>query len=124
MRVGKTSCNENVVVEVSFTTSLKKFLIGEFNLGNIVGKELKNEKYWVKVEKELEQYHFTNEFLVFIKEKINKFFGCDVDLAYIDYDKNESLEADEIAITIPVEINIKGLSNQFLLEYGYLRVGK
>lgn len=122
--MGKTSCNENVVVEVSFTTSLKKFLIGEFNLGNIVGKELKNEKYWVKVEKELEQYHFTNEFLVFIKEKINKFFGCDVDLAYIDYDKNESLEADEIAITIPVEINIKGLSNQFLLEYGYLRVGK
>lgn len=120
----KISCNKNVIVEVSFITPLKQFLIGEFDLGDTIEKELKNDKYWFKVEKELEQYHFTNEFLVFIKEKMNKFFGCDVDLAYIDYDMNESLEADEVAITIPVEINIKELGNQFLLEYGYLRVGE
>lgn len=120
--MGKISYNK--IIEVNFTTPLKEFLTGEFDLGDILKKELKNDKYWFKVKKELEQYHFTDEFLVFIKENMSKFFTYDVDLAYKDYDMNEALEADEVAITIPVEINIDELGNQFLSEYGFLRISK
>jgi hypothetical protein len=61
-------------------------------------------------------------YIEFIKANLHKYFTCNVDLAYMDYEINEELEADEVAVTIPVEILMDKIDEAFLLEKGYLHI--
>lgn len=122
--MNKIGCNKNVIMEVSFVVPLKDLLLGNFDLKTTVTKQMENDKYWIYIKKELQKFDFTEKFLNFIKDNLHKYFSCDVDLAYREYDTNDLLDADVIEITVPVEIDINELNNQFLLRYGYLCVGE
>jgi len=113
---------DNIVTEITFTVTLKDLLIGKFALIPAIAKQFKTDNVWSNVERILRENQSTELYIEFVKNNIQKYFIYNVDSAYMDYEINEDLEADEVAVTIPVEILMDKIDEAFLQEKGYLHI--